>query len=66
MPDGARHDDALDPDGRVIVYCNSGGRGALAAQTLVALGFTDVANLAGGFSAWSDAGLPAVGHHDDL
>ncbi|MFT4581248.1 MAG: sulfur dioxygenase [Gammaproteobacteria bacterium] len=37
----------------VIVYCKSGGRSALAAQTLQKLGFEDVKSLAGGFEAWS-------------
>ena len=53
-----RHNPALDPDGRVIVYCRSGVRAALAAQTLQELGYTDVANLDGGIAAWKDAGLP--------
>ncbi|MDA0824169.1 MAG: rhodanese-like domain-containing protein [Proteobacteria bacterium] len=37
----------------VIVYCKSGGRSALAAQTLQKLGFEDVKSMAGGFDAWS-------------
>lgn len=65
-PASPRHDDRLDPAARTIVYCNSGGRGALATSTLRELGFTDVANLTGGFRAWRDAGLPTVEHHADL
>ena len=42
----------LDPHRRVIVYCRSGGRGALAGATLKTLGFENVANLDGGFNAW--------------
>ena len=65
-PTSPRHDERLDPAARTIVYCNSGGRGALATETLRALGFTDVANLAGGFTRWRDAGLPTTEHHADL
>ena len=65
-PASPRHNDRLDPAARTIVYCNSGGRGALATQTLEALGYSNVANLAGGFSSWREAGLPASEHHGDL
>ncbi|MFT4560479.1 MAG: sulfur dioxygenase [Gammaproteobacteria bacterium] len=37
----------------IIVYCKSGGRSALAAQTLQKLGFGDVKSMAGGYEAWS-------------
>ncbi|MGR8949026.1 MAG: rhodanese-like domain-containing protein [Gammaproteobacteria bacterium] len=37
----------------VIVYCKSGGRSALAAQSLQELGFDNVKSLAGGYQAWS-------------
>jgi len=40
----------------IVVYCQSGGRSALAAQTLQRLGFGAVKSLAGGYSAWSSAG----------
>jgi rhodanese-related sulfurtransferase len=45
-------------DGEVILYCQSGGRSALAAEALAKLGFTRVVSLAGGYKGWSDAGLP--------
>jgi NhaP-type Na+/H+ or K+/H+ antiporter len=35
----------------------------VAAATLKKLGFADVANMTGGFTAWKDAGLPSVDHH---
>jgi rhodanese-related sulfurtransferase len=50
----------------VIVYCRSGARAVLAAQTLKTLGFEEVANIDGGFSAWTNAGLPTDEHHADL
>lgn len=65
-PASPRHNAALDPGKRVIVYCRSGSRATLAAATLKDLGFTDVANLTGGFSAWAEAGLPTAEHHAGL
>ena len=51
--------EALVPrDARVVVYCQSGVRSALAAQSLAALGYSQVHNLAGGFGRWSDSGFP--------
>jgi len=47
-----------DRDTPVIIYCASGTRSAYAARTLAELGYSDVASLAGGFSAWKDAGRP--------
>lgn len=40
----------------VVVYCQGGGRSALAAQSLEALGYAQVKSLAGGYKAWSEAG----------
>lgn len=65
-PDSPRHDSRLDPSRRLVVYCNSGGRGALATLRLRELGFSDVSNLAGGFKGWKQAGLPTAEHHGDL
>ena len=62
-PRSPRHNTALDPRSRVIVYCRSGTRAALAANTLKTLGYDNVANLDGGFVAWRDAGLPTEEHH---
>lgn len=39
----------------VVVYCKSGGRSALAAQTLQLLGYEDVRSMAGGYDAYSDS-----------
>ena len=40
----------------ILVYCQSGGRSALATEALQKLGFTGCVSLAGGFKAWQDAG----------
>jgi rhodanese-related sulfurtransferase len=45
-------------DRPVIVYCDGGERAAKAAAALKKQGFTRVANLSGGISAWQQAGLP--------
>jgi rhodanese-related sulfurtransferase len=42
----------------VIVYCGSGTRATLAALTLKTMGYKNVANLDGGFAAWTKVGLP--------
>src|SRR5438552_3998139 len=41
----------------VILYCAGGTRSALAARALGELGYTNVASMAGGFTAWKRAGL---------
>jgi len=48
----------------VVAYCASGIRSALAAETLQAMGYTDVASLKGGFGAWKEAGLDFVTPRD--
>ncbi len=41
----------------IVAYCAAGHRSALAAQTLKAMGYEDVASLAGGFEQWKTEGL---------
>jgi phage shock protein E len=41
---------------RIVVHCNAGGRGALAAKTLMEMSYTNVANLEGGLNAWRERG----------
>ena len=52
------HRNEFDPACRVILHCASGGRSALAADTLQQMGYTNVAHLDGGFTAWKEAGQP--------
>src|SRR5215218_3163093 len=48
---------APDRDARVILYCASGQRSALAAHTLKQLlGYSDVASMTGGITLWKDRG----------
>ena len=65
-PVSPRHSAELEPTGRVIVYCRSGARAALAAKTLLDMGYENVANLDGGITAWIEAGLPTIEHHAEL
>lgn len=57
-PTSAYHLAPLRPDRPVIVYCRSGARSALAAATLTSMGYTDVAHLDGGITAWADSQRP--------
>ena len=43
-----------DKSKSVLIYCRTGGRSALAAQTLQQLGYTHVLSMAGGFEAWKN------------
>lgn len=50
--------DELPRDASLVLACESGTRSSIAASLLMSRGFTDVANLVGGFEAWKKAGLP--------
>lgn len=47
-----------DKTSNIILYCRSGGRSALAAQSLSKMGYKSVTSMAGGFIAWEEARLP--------
>ena len=51
---------APDKSARTIIYCRSGNRSYKAAEQMEALGYTDVASMAGGILAWQEQGLPVV------
>ena len=51
------HNPELRKDRTIVLYCASGGRSALAAKTLLDMGYTSVYN-AGGFKDLAAAGLP--------
>jgi sulfur-carrier protein adenylyltransferase/sulfurtransferase len=49
-----------DLDQPLILMCAGGDRSQLSARTLKTLGYSQVANLRGGFNAWRAAGLPVM------
>jgi rhodanese-related sulfurtransferase len=57
-PTSTYHRAEFDPNRRVILHCASGGRSALAADTLQQMGYANVAHLDGGFNAWKAANRP--------
>ena len=52
------HREEFDAAWRTILYCASGGRSALAADTLQRMGYGNVAHLDGGIKAWKEGGNP--------
>jgi sulfur-carrier protein adenylyltransferase/sulfurtransferase len=52
--------DYPDRSTALILYCSRGDRSALAAATLVSLGYAHVASIDGGLHEWRERGLPVV------
>jgi phage shock protein E len=50
----------LDKSKPVFVYCRSGKRSGASAQLLIELGFKEVYDLQGGFTAWADGKYPFI------
>ena len=47
-------------DLKIMLYCKTSGRAALAALSLKEMGYLNVTSIAGGFDAWQTAGKPVV------
>ena len=47
-------------DDHIVVYCQSGKRSNIAAETLASLGYKYVYNVRGSMNAWTEAGYPIV------
>lgn len=47
-----------DKNQELILYCGGGFRSALAADNLQKMGYTNVLSMAGGWTAWKEAGAP--------
>lgn len=47
-------------DLRIVLYCKTSGRAALAANALQDMGYLNVSSIAGGFDAWVAAGKPVA------
>lgn len=48
--------DKLPKDAAIIIYCKGGARGTMAVGFLGILGYKNVKNMKGGFTAWTKAG----------
>jgi len=57
-PESPYHKDVFSTGKKILLYCASGGRSALAAQRLQEMGLTSVAHVGGGLKAWKEAGGP--------
>lgn len=55
-PEGPMHNEAFASGKKLMVFCGTGGRSALAAKTLREMGLLNVVNLTGGLEAWKQAG----------
>ena len=47
-------------EAEIVVYCRSGNESAIAVQTLIGLGYTNIYNLDGGMTAWVASGRQLV------
>jgi rhodanese-related sulfurtransferase len=55
-PESPYHKEIFSSGKRLVFYCASGWRSALATQTAQKMGLRNVCHLDGGFSAWKEAG----------
>lgn len=55
-PESPTHNAKLAAGSRLVLYCGSGARSALAAKSLKDMGVENVAHVPGGFAALKDAG----------
>nr|WP_216863827.1 rhodanese-like domain-containing protein [Polynucleobacter sp. AP-RePozz3-80-G7] len=59
-PDSPYYKPIFGEGKRIVLYCASAWRSALATQTLQRMGVPNICHLEGGFSAWKKAQLPIV------
>jgi rhodanese-related sulfurtransferase len=52
------HNPVFSSGKKILFYCASGGRSALAADTAQNMGLTNVSHLGGGFKGWKEASGP--------
>ena len=57
-PDSPYYKPIFGEGKRLVLYCASAWRSALATETLQRMGLPDICHLEGGFSAWKKAELP--------
>jgi rhodanese-related sulfurtransferase len=59
-PDSPYYKPIFGEGKRLVLYCASAWRSALATETLQRMGVPNVSHLEGGFSAWKKAQLPTI------
>ncbi len=57
-PESPYHKEAFATDKKLVLFCASSWRSALAAKTLRDMGVENVAEIEGGFKAWVESDLP--------
>jgi rhodanese-related sulfurtransferase len=57
-PDSPYHKEIFATKGELVLFCASSWRSALAAKTLQDMGFSNIRDMDGGFTAWKTASLP--------
>ncbi|PLT33155.1 rhodanese-like domain-containing protein [Bacillus sp. V5-8f] len=62
LPEHLREPQLADRNRPVLVTCGAGGQATLGAYLLKQMGFTDVAYIQGGTTAWKEAGFEVVGN----
>ncbi len=55
-PESPYHKSALATDAKLVLFCASAWRSALAVEALQRIGVENIAEMAGGFTAWAEAG----------
>ena len=53
----ANHPSFQNQQAEIIVYCQSGGRSALATEALSKLGYSNAVSMSGGFNLWQASGF---------
>ena len=59
-PDSPYYKDAFAPGKEFVFYCNGAWRSALACDVAQQMGVEPVVEMAGGFTAWKNAGYPVA------
>jgi len=57
-PESPYHKDVFSSGKKLIFYCQSGWRSALATQTVKRMGLDNVCHIGGGFAGWKSSGAP--------
>ena len=59
-------DQLPDKDAKIVLYCKSGIRSAIATEALLMNGYTNALSMGGGYVGWTGAELPVVGAAPDF